>query len=78
MTGTTPQTVDHGADCAAVTANAPGGFHFVKWTESGSDYSTDNPLTVINVTEYLTVISAFAPNEPPEPADLGRSWQLYE
>jgi len=60
LTGATPQTVVHGGACTAVTANAPGGWHFVKWTKAGADHSTDNPLTVTNITEAMTLVANFA------------------
>jgi len=74
LTGTTPQTVAHGDDCTSVTANAPGGYRFVKWTKGGADYSTENPLTVRNVIEDMTLTAVFAPSEPAAAKD----WPLYE
>ncbi|MCX7047914.1 MAG: dockerin type I domain-containing protein, partial [Candidatus Sumerlaeota bacterium] len=65
--GTTPQAVNHAANCTAVTANAPAGWIFVKWTQGAVDYSTANPLTVTNVSESMTLTAFFAlhPNVPP-------------
>jgi uncharacterized repeat protein (TIGR02543 family) len=56
VTGTTPQTVNHGADGTAVTAVAETGYHFVKW----SDDVTTNPRTDTNITADLTVTAEFA------------------
>jgi uncharacterized repeat protein (TIGR02543 family) len=74
LTGTTPQTVAHGDDCTSVTANAPEGYRFAKWTKGGADYSADNPLTVRDVTEDMTLTAVFAPSEPAAVKD----WPLYE
>jgi M6 family metalloprotease-like protein len=60
LTGTLTQTVNYGDGCSTVTANVPAGYHFVNWTESGADYSTDNPLTVTNVTEALVLTAVYA------------------
>jgi len=75
LIGPTPQTVGHGANCSPVTANAPAGYHLAKWTKSGgADYSTDNPLTVRNVTEDMTLTAIFTPSKPAAVKD----WPLYE
>ncbi|MBN1868241.1 InlB B-repeat-containing protein [Candidatus Sumerlaeota bacterium] len=60
LDGATSQTVAHGSGCSAVTANAPANWHFVNWTEGGSPYSTDNPLTVTDVTTETTLTANFA------------------
>ncbi len=54
--GPTPQTVNHGADGAPVTAAADPHYHFVQW----SDARTDNPRTDTNVTTDITVTAGFA------------------
>ncbi len=56
ITGTTPQTVDYGADGAAVTAAPDANYHFVDW----SDGSVANPRTDTNVTSDVTVSANFA------------------
>ena len=56
LTGSTSQTVDHGADGTAVTAVPAATYHFVQW----SDGSTDNPRTDTNVTGDITVTASFA------------------
>ena len=56
ITGTTPQTVAHGSDGAAVTAVANVGYHFVDW----SDGKTDNPRTDIAVFGPISVTANFA------------------
>ncbi len=58
ITGTSPQTVNHGGDGTAVTAVADGGYHFVDW----SDASTDNPRTDMNVQGNISVTANFAIN----------------
>ncbi|MDP4609885.1 MAG: InlB B-repeat-containing protein [Opitutales bacterium] len=55
ITGTTPQTIDHGADGTAVTAVADANYSFVDW----SDGSTDNPRTDLSVTDDVTVSANF-------------------
>ncbi|MCX7047359.1 MAG: InlB B-repeat-containing protein, partial [Candidatus Sumerlaeota bacterium] len=63
LDGATTQMVAHGADCAPVTANAPEGFHFVKWTNDGADYSISNPLTLTNIMKDMTLTAVFKSNE---------------
>ena len=58
ISGTSPQTVNHGADGTAVTAEPDVGYHFVDW----SDSSTDNPRTDTNVTSDISVTANFAIN----------------
>jgi hypothetical protein len=43
----------------------------VKWTKDGADYSTDNPLTVTNVTEDMTLIAVFTE------VSAVKDWSLY-
>ncbi|MCK7474170.1 MAG: hypothetical protein MZV49_12975 [Rhodopseudomonas palustris] len=62
LTGTVSQTVIHGSDCTAVTANNPTGWHFVNWTGTGGFTSTDNPVVVSNVTEDMTITANYAIN----------------
>jgi autotransporter-associated beta strand protein len=66
ISGTTPQTVNHGADGSAVTAVPDTGYHFVDW----SDGSTANPRTDRNVTGNLSVTANFALSAPPAPSGL--------
>jgi hypothetical protein len=40
-------------------AVAPDGYHFDGWILDGEEYSTDNPLTVTNVIEDMTLIANF-------------------
>ena len=63
LTGTTPQTVVEGDDCTPVTANTPVSHHFVDWTKGGAFYSAANPLTVVNVTETMTLRANYAINQ---------------
>ncbi|MCX7044083.1 MAG: ice-binding family protein [Candidatus Sumerlaeota bacterium] len=60
LDGATSQSVAHGGNCTPVTAGAPVGFHFVKWTKAGADYSTSNPVTVTNVTEDTSLTAVYA------------------
>ena len=55
-----------------VMANAPLNRHFVKWTESGEEFSTGNPLTVTDVTEDMILTCRFEVTMPP-----GSIWCLY-
>ena len=57
ITGTTPQTVNYGADGAEVTAVPSTNYYFVDW----SDDSTENPRTDTNVTNDISVTANFAP-----------------
>ncbi|MBN2451700.1 MAG: choice-of-anchor D domain-containing protein, partial [Lentisphaeria bacterium] len=56
ITGTTPQTVEHGADGAAVTAVPGEGFRFVQW----SDGVTTTTRQDTNVAADITVTAEFA------------------
>ena len=58
ITGTSPQTVNYGADGSEVTAVPNTGYHFVDW----SDGSTANPRTDTNVTANISVTANFAIN----------------
>ena len=58
ISGTSPQTVNHGANGTPVTAVPNTGYHFVNW----SDGSTANPRTDTNVTANVSVTANFAIN----------------
>lgn len=61
ITGTPSQSVVPGADCTEVTAQAPAGYHFVRWTGTGGFITTTtNPLTVTNVPGAMTITAEFA------------------
>ena len=58
LSGTTPQTVNYGANGTAITPVPSTGYHFVNW----SDGSVANPRTDTGVTSNLTVTANFAIN----------------
>ncbi len=60
--GVAAQTVEFGKDCSPVTAKGDTRYHFLKWIKAVSevDYSADNPLTVVNVRENLSLVALFA------------------
>ncbi|GEM_PF-980130 len=58
VTGASPQSVNHGSDGTAVTAEAAEGYHFVGW----SDGRTDNPRTDGTVTGDINVTANFEIN----------------
>jgi M6 family metalloprotease-like protein/uncharacterized repeat protein (TIGR02543 family) len=61
LTGSTSQTVNHGASTAAVTAVPAASYHFVGWTgTNGFATTTANPLTMANVTTNMTITATFA------------------
>ncbi|MEN6627457.1 MAG: InlB B-repeat-containing protein [Candidatus Sumerlaeia bacterium] len=60
ITGTTPQTVNHGASGSEVTAVANSGYHFVQW----SDGVLTAARTDTNVTGNITVSASFASDSP--------------
>lgn len=63
ITGTTPQTVNHGGTATAVTAVANAGFTFGNWTDQfGQVVGTSATLTLTNVVSNLTVTANFLPN----------------
>ena len=65
ITGTTPQTVNYGANGTAVTAVPNAGYHFVQW----SDGFLNAHRTDIGIDADLNVTATFAIN-PPATADL--------
>ena len=58
IVGTSPQTVNHGADGALVTATPNAGYHFVSWSDA---YPTA-ARTDLGVTADITVTATFAPD----------------
>ena len=72
ITGTTPQTVASGSSCTAVTAAPNTGYTFVNWTGTGGFVnSTDNPLTVTNVTAAMNITANFQAGATPPPVTAG-------
>lgn len=61
LTGDLSQTVAAGSDCTPVTANAPVGMELLGWAMDLEFYSTDNPVTVTNVTKDCTMTAVFWP-----------------
>ena len=63
LSGSTIQTIPHGSSSTQVTATADTGYHFVNWTgDNGFATTTDNPLTVSNVTSTHAISAHFAAN----------------
>ena len=58
ISGTSPQTVDHGGSGTPISAVADSGYHFVQW----SDASIQNPRTDTHVTGNITVTAEFTSN----------------
>ncbi len=58
ITGTSPQTVNHGSNGTEVTAAPATGYHFVNW----SDGSTANPRTDLDVMADISVTANFEIN----------------
>ncbi|MDX6443283.1 MAG: hypothetical protein QOH71_357 [Blastocatellia bacterium] len=67
ISGTSPQTVNHGGAGSPVTAAPNTGYHFVNW----SDSSIQNPRTDTNVTANISVTANFAPPETNVAVDSG-------
>jgi len=63
VTGTSPQTVDHGGNCTAVDAVPATDYRFLNWTGTGGFVSIDDPLTVTNVTSDMTITANFTRDE---------------
>ena len=59
ITGTSPQTVNHGANGSLVTAVPNAGYHFTTW----SDGVLTAARTDLNVTGNITVTASFAINQ---------------
>ncbi|MCB1605835.1 MAG: DUF11 domain-containing protein, partial [Xanthomonadales bacterium] len=60
ISGTTAQTVEHGADGSSVTAVADAHHHFAQW----SDGLTDNPRTDLAVSADIAVTAEFENQAP--------------
>jgi formylglycine-generating enzyme required for sulfatase activity len=58
LTGSTVQTIAHGASCSAVAANSPVSYSFTGWT--GDYVGMDNPLTIASVTADMAITATFA------------------
>ena len=69
LSGTTTQSIFWGDDCTPVEAIPDTGYHLDSWT--GDLTSTDNPLTVTNVTDHMTITAQFAINMYPIIATSG-------
>ncbi|MCM8538320.1 MAG: InlB B-repeat-containing protein [Lentisphaeraceae bacterium] len=59
VSGDLSQSIPNGGDTSAVTATANPGYHFTNW----SNGSTENPLTINNVTNYLDITANFSINQ---------------
>ena len=59
LTGAVTQTVEYGGSCSEVTANDSASLAFIRWMCKGQSYSTDNSLTVTNVTEDMILTAEF-------------------
>lgn len=60
LTGSTSQTVDFGASATPVTAIPNGTYTFLNWSGTGGfATSTDNPLTVANVSSSQNITANF-------------------
>jgi uncharacterized repeat protein (TIGR02543 family) len=62
LTGTANQTVTSGTSATPMTAVPATGYHFVQWTGAGGFSSTDNPITLGNVTANQALTANFAVN----------------
>jgi len=60
LTGDTPQLIPQGESTSAVAAVPAAGHHFLRWIREATAYSTDNPLTVIGVSESMDLEAEFA------------------
>ncbi len=56
---TTSQTVAQGGSTASVTATPNSNYTFVNWTGQNGFTSTNNPITISNVTENMTITANF-------------------
>ena len=63
ISGTTPQTIDYGADSLEVTAVGDSGYHFSNW----SDGNTQNPRQIIGVTSDQNFTASFAADDSDAP-----------
>lgn len=62
IAGSASQTVDYGADSTTVTAFPNIGYHFVNWTEGGTEVGTSAALTSTSVSAAHDYIANFAIN----------------
>jgi hypothetical protein len=60
LTGITTQTIEYGGNCTAVEAIPDDDYQFVNWTGTGGFVTTtNNPLTVTNVTANMMITAHF-------------------
>ena len=65
LVGATPQIILNGDSCTEVIAVPNTGYRFVNWTGTGGFITTtDNPLTVNNVTADMTITANFDETNP--------------
>jgi len=62
VAGLPAQMIEHGHDAQPVTAVATVGYHFLRWTIDGEEYSRDNPITVLNVAGPMALLAEFEIN----------------
>ncbi|MFZ2654018.1 MAG: hypothetical protein WAX69_03825, partial [Victivallales bacterium] len=61
LSGSTSQSIPLGMDCTPVTAVPAANYHLVNWTGDGGFVTTsDNPLTVADVSNSMTITADFA------------------
>ncbi len=62
ITGTPNQSVAHDGSCTEVIAVALNGYSFIQWTRNGTAYSSQNALTVSNITNAASFNAVFQVN----------------
>ena len=74
----TSQTVSYADSTSAVTATPANGYQFVNWTGTGGFTTTNNPLTLTNVTAAQNVTANFSINGCAlKPVRIARTIPLY-
>jgi hypothetical protein len=64
LDGPLTQTLLHGEYCDPVMAKASAGWHFVKWTKDGVDYTTASTVTA-KATAPAAFVAVYAEGDPP-------------
>jgi|GEM_PF-1666446 len=64
LAGTLTQVLAYGDSTSAVTATPDPGYAFSRWSSPGLPDSVANPVTVLNVTQDLTLTASFTPLFP--------------
>ncbi len=59
LSGELSQSVQHGANCSAVSVSVPDNYYFTSWTSGSDGLSVANPFTAQNIQQNMTIVANF-------------------